>query len=77
MVEILARLQEKKLKELVVLVLDPALNDVSIRNTIAKDPYKTKKEATQALYLILRAQEYIAPDQADRYSSRSAPFPPR
>ena len=65
--DILAKLQEKKVKSVRVLVLDPALNDVSIRNTLAKDPYKTKKEATQALYRILRAQEYIAPDQAESY----------
>ncbi len=65
--DVLAKLHEKKVKSVVVLVLDPALNDVSIRNTLAKDPHKTKKEATQALYRILRAQEYIAPDQAESY----------
>ncbi|OGR96995.1 MAG: DNA-directed RNA polymerase subunit beta [Elusimicrobia bacterium RIFCSPLOWO2_01_FULL_64_13] len=65
--DLLAKIQEKKIKEVEVLKLDPALNDVSIRNTLAKDPHKTKKEATQALYRILRAQEYIAPDQAESY----------
>lgn len=54
--DILARFHEKKVKEVRVLKLDPALNDVSIRNTLAKDPYKTKKEATQTLYRILRAR---------------------
>jgi len=65
--DLFARCQERKIKQIKVLKLDPAINDVSIRNTLAKDPYKTKKEATQALYRILRAQEYIAPDQAENY----------
>ena len=65
--ELFAKFQEKQVKTVLVLKLDPALNDVSIRNTLAKDPYKTKKEATQAIYRILRAQEYIAPDQAENY----------
>jgi len=65
--DILAKLHEKTVQRVSVLVLDPALNDVSICNTLAKDPHKTRKEATQALYRILRAQEYIAPDQAESY----------
>ncbi len=65
--DLFAKFQEKKIKDVLVLKLDPALNDVSIRNTLIKDPYKTKKEATQAIYRILRAQEYIAPEQAESY----------
>lgn len=65
--DLFARLQEKKVKSISLLKLDPALNDVSIHNTLDKDPYKSKKESTQAIYRILRAQEYIVPDQAESY----------
>lgn len=65
--DLFAKFQEKKIKAVKFLKLDPVINDISIRNTIAKDPYKSKKEATHALYRILRAQEYIAADQAETY----------
>ena len=65
--DLFAKLHEKKVKSVNLLKLDPNLNDVSIRNTLAKDPYKSRKEATQAIYRILRAQEYIAPEQAESY----------
>lgn len=65
--DLFAKCQEKKVPEILVLKVDPSLNDVTIRNTLSKDPYKSRKEATQALYRILRAQEYIAPDQAESY----------
>ncbi|MBI3012342.1 MAG: DNA-directed RNA polymerase subunit beta, partial [Elusimicrobia bacterium] len=65
--ELFAKLQEKGIHAVTLLKMDPALLDVAIHNTIAKDPYKTKKESTQAIYRILRAQEYIAPEQAETY----------
>ncbi len=65
--EHLARFQLKGIKSVALLKLDPALNDVSILNTISRDPYKSKKEASQVLYRILRAQEYIAAEQAETY----------
>lgn len=65
--DLFARIQEKQVKQLTVLKLDPALNDVSIRNTLSRDPFKSKKEAMQAFYRILRSQEYIAPDQVENY----------
>ena len=65
--DLFAKFQEKGIQSLALIKTDPTLNDVAIRNTLGRDPYKSKKEATQAIYRILRAQEYIAPDQAENY----------
>ena len=61
------RLVDKKVKSVRALVLDPAVNDVAIRNTLAKDPIKSRKEAIQTLYRIGRSQEFIVPEQAEQY----------
>lgn len=63
--ENLHRLKEKKITSLKVLLYNPALNDVAIRNTLIRDPIKTKKEAIQAIYRSQRAQEFIPIEQAE------------
>ena len=60
-------LVDKKIKSVHALVLDPAVNDVAIRNTLAKDPIKSRKEAMQMLYRVGRSQEFIVPEQAEQY----------
>lgn len=65
--EAVIRFQEKKVKEVKVIITDPAMNDVAIRNTIAKDPVRTKKEAIHAIYRIVRSQEFIVAKQAEDY----------
>ena len=65
--ENLAQLQAKKVTEVKVLILDPAVNDVAIRNTLAKDNIKSRKDAINMIYRVLRAQEFIAADQAETY----------
>jgi len=65
--EALAQLRAKKVTEISVLILDPAVNDVTIRNTLAKDNLKTRKDAINMIYRVLRAQEFIAADQAESY----------
>lgn len=61
------RFQEKKVKSVKVIITDPALNDVAIRNTLAKDAVRTQKEAIHAIYRIVRSQEFIVPEQAKDY----------
>jgi DNA-directed RNA polymerase subunit beta len=65
--EAVAQLRAKKVPEVSVLLLDPAINDVTIRNTLAKDNLKTRKDAINMIYRVLRAQEFIAADQAETY----------
>src|SRR5262249_45185186 len=61
------RFQEKKIKSVKVIVTDPAMNDVAIRNTLLKDTVRTQKEAIHAIYRIVRSQEFIVPEQAKDY----------
>jgi DNA-directed RNA polymerase subunit beta len=65
--ENLAQLHAKKVSEVEVLILDPVINDVTIRNTLQKDNIKTRKDAVNMIYRVLRAQEFIAADQAETY----------
>jgi DNA-directed RNA polymerase subunit beta len=65
--ENLAQLHAKKVSEVKVLILDPAVNDVAIRNTLQKDNIKSRKDAINMIYRVLRAQEFIAADQAETY----------
>ncbi len=65
--ENIAQLHAKKVTQVKVLVLDPAVNDVAIRNTLAKDNIKSRKDAINTIYRVLRAQEFIAADQAESY----------
>jgi DNA-directed RNA polymerase subunit beta len=65
--EIFLRLQDRKVKEIETLKLDPAMNDVAIRNTLLKDNVRTRKEAIHAIYRVVRAQEFIVPEQAESY----------
>ncbi len=65
--EIFLRLQDKKVRSVDVLKTDPQVNDVAIRNTLLKDNIKTRKEAIQAIYRVVRAQEFIVPEQAESY----------
>ena len=65
--EAVAQLRAKKVSEVTVLVLDPAVNDVTIRNTLAKDNIRSRKDAINMIYRVLRAQEFIAADQAESY----------
>jgi len=65
--EAVLRFQEKKIKEVKVIITDPALNDVAIRNTIAKDPVRTQKEAMHTIYRVVRSQEFIVPEQAEDF----------
>src|SRR5437762_4150875 len=43
--ENIAQLQAKKVPEVKVLILDPAVNDVTIRNTLQKDNLKSRKDS--------------------------------
>ncbi|MCB4756819.1 MAG: DNA-directed RNA polymerase subunit beta [Elusimicrobia bacterium] len=61
------RFQEKKVKTVKLIVTDPALNDVAIRNTLTKDPVRSRKEAIHTIYRIVRSQEFIVPEQAENY----------
>ncbi|HRY29484.1 MAG TPA: DNA-directed RNA polymerase subunit beta [Elusimicrobiota bacterium] len=65
--EVFLRLQDRKVKTVDVLKLDPQLNDVTIRNTLLKDTIRTRKEAIHAIYRVVRAQEFIVPEQAEAY----------
>ncbi|HMU74204.1 MAG TPA: DNA-directed RNA polymerase subunit beta [Elusimicrobiota bacterium] len=65
--EVFLRLQDKKVRSVDVLKSDPQVNDVAIRNTLLKDNIKTRKEAIQAIYRVVRAQEFIVPEQAESY----------
>ncbi len=65
--ENLAQLHAKKVEEVKVIILDPAVNDVAIRNTLQKDNIRTRKDAINMIYRVLRAQEFIAADQAESY----------
>jgi len=65
--EIFLRLQDKKVRSVDVIASDPQVNDVAIRNTLLKDNLKTRKEAIQAIYRVVRAQEFIVPEQAESY----------
>ena len=65
--EIFLRLQDRKVRQVDVLKLDPAVNDVTIRNTLLKDTVRTRKEAIHAIYRVVRAQEFIVPEQAESY----------
>ena len=48
-------LHAKKVPEVSVLILDPAVNDVTIRNTLAKDNIRSRKDAINMIYRVLRA----------------------
>ncbi|MCG3204266.1 MAG: DNA-directed RNA polymerase subunit beta [Elusimicrobia bacterium] len=61
------RFQEKKIKSVKVIVTDPALNDIAIRNTLLKDPVRSRKEAIHTIYRVVRSQEFIVPEQAENY----------
>ncbi len=65
--EALIRFHEKKIKSVKVIITDPALNDIAIRNTLAKDPVRSRKEAIHTIYRIVRSQEFIVPEQAENY----------
>jgi len=65
--EVFLRLQDKKVKSVDILKLDPQVNDVTIRNTLLKDTVRTRKEAIHAIYRVVRAQEFIVPEQAESY----------
>ncbi len=65
--EVFLRLQDRKVRTIDVLKTDPQVNDVAIRNTLLKDNIKTRKEAIQAIYRVVRAQEFIVPEQAETY----------
>jgi DNA-directed RNA polymerase subunit beta len=65
--EAVIRFHEKKIKSVKVIITDPALNDVAIRNTLAKDPVRSRKEAIHTIYRIVRSQEFIVPEQAENY----------
>lgn len=61
------RFQEKKIPSVKVIITDPALNDIAIRNTLAKDPVRSRKEAIHTIYRIVRSQEFIVPEQAEEF----------
>jgi DNA-directed RNA polymerase subunit beta len=65
--ENVAQLYAKKVSDVTLLILDPAVNDVTIRNTLAKDNLKSRKDSINMIYRVLRAQEFIAADQAETY----------
>ncbi len=65
--EVFLRLQDRKVKSVEALKLDPQANDVTIRNTLQKDTIRTRKEAIHAIYRVIRAQEFIVPEQAESY----------
>jgi DNA-directed RNA polymerase subunit beta len=65
--EVFLRLQDRKVKQVEVLKMDPSVNDVAIRNTLLKDTVRTRKEAIHAIYRVVRAQEFIVPEQAESY----------
>ena len=65
--ENIAQMRAKNVQDIHLLLLDPAINDVTIRNTLAKDNIKTRKDAINMIYRVLRAQEFIAADQAEQY----------
>jgi len=61
------RFQERKVKDVRVIITDPAANDIAIRNTLLKDPVRSRKEAIHTIYRIVRSQEFIVPEQAEDY----------
>jgi DNA-directed RNA polymerase subunit beta len=65
--EVFLRLQDRKVKQVDVLKIDPQANNVAIRNTLLKDTIRTRKEAIHAIYRVVRAQEFIVPEQAESY----------
>lgn len=65
--DILIKIKGKDIKTISVLDSDPSINDVTMRITLQKDTMKTKKDAINAIYRLLRAQEFITPQQAETY----------
>jgi DNA-directed RNA polymerase subunit beta len=65
--EVFLRLQDRNVRSVDVIKTDPQVHDVAIRNTLLKDNIKTRKEAIQALYRVVRAQEFVVPEQAETY----------
>ncbi len=64
--EILAKMQKAKVAELVCLKWDEKNSDVTILETLRKDPIKSRKEALYFLYKYIRGQEFVIPAQAEQ-----------
>ncbi|MFN3966268.1 MAG: DNA-directed RNA polymerase subunit beta, partial [Endomicrobiia bacterium] len=58
---------EEKVDKVKVLKLDPELNDLAILLTLKVDPTKSKKEAIDLIYKILRTPEFVTPEIAEGY----------
>jgi DNA-directed RNA polymerase subunit beta len=65
--EVFLRLQDHNVRAVDVITSDPQVNDVAVRNTLLKDNIRTRKEAIHAIYRVVRAQEFIVPEQAESY----------
>jgi DNA-directed RNA polymerase subunit beta len=65
--ELLGSFKASNINKVSVIDWDPAINDVTVINTILKDSVKSKKEAIYDIYRKLRAQEFVTPDQASIY----------
>ncbi len=61
------RILEEKVDKIKVIKIDQQLNDIAILLTLKVDPTKTKKEATDLIYKILRTPEFITSEIAEGY----------
>jgi len=58
---------QEKVEKINVVKLDPELNDLTILLTLKVDPTKSKKEAIDLIYKILRTPEFITSEIAENY----------
>ena len=65
--EILDKIRKSKINKIKLIKKESALESITISNTLAKDTIGTKKEAVFEIYRKLRTQEFVTPEQAEKY----------
>ncbi|MBI2070905.1 MAG: DNA-directed RNA polymerase subunit beta [Elusimicrobia bacterium] len=63
--EILAKIQKTKVHDLVLVEWDEKNSNVTMIETLKKDPIKSRKEALHFLYKYVRGQEFVIQQQAE------------
>ena len=58
---------KEKVEEIEVIKFDPILNDITVLYTLQADPARTRKEAVDIIYKILRTAGFITPEIAKDY----------
>ncbi|MBI4064071.1 MAG: DNA-directed RNA polymerase subunit beta [Elusimicrobia bacterium] len=63
--ESLVKIQKAKIREISLLDWDEKVSNVTILETLKKDPIKSRKEAVHFLYKYIRGQEFVIQQQAE------------